>query len=506
MDFGLLVEVALRVFHPFIFLYVLAGVIGGIVVGIIPGLTATMALALLVPFTFGLTPTQGMAMLMGIYCGGVYGGSTSSILIRIPGTPSAAATLMDGYPMSQKGKAGKAIVTACFSSFCGGLLGALLMTFLAPQVARFALNFGPPEYFALAALALTVVFLLSGRSALKGFIAVLTGLLISTAGIDPISGLPRFTYGSTNMLGGISFLPAIIGLFGFSQVFTEISKLDAKPFQRAKIADMLLSRGELRKIRKVLIRSTILGVLMGILPGIGGTAACWLGYGEAKRSSKTPEKFGTGIIEGVAAPEAANNASIGGAMIPMLSLGIPGDTATAILLGALTIHGLEPGPLLFRDHIGITYSIFMSMILANFLMLVVGVAGAKIFAEVVNINKRFLLPFICVCGVIGSYAMRYNLFDVSLSIGFGIIGYFMYLYEYPIPPLILAMIMGPMAEQNLRRSLTLSDGSFLIFFTRPLSLTLIVLTVVGSYTSISMFRKLKQRETPSFPRAKKVSN
>jgi putative tricarboxylic transport membrane protein len=220
-----------------------------------------------------------------------------------------------------------------------------------------------------------------------------------------------------------------------------------------------------------------------------------LGYGEAKRRSKNPEKFGTGVIEGVAAPEAANNASIGGAMIPMLSLGIPGDTATAILLGALTIHGLEPGPLLFRDHIEVTYSVFMSMILANFLMLVVGVAGAKYFAEVVNLNKRILLPMICVCGVVGSYAMRYNLFDVYLSLGFGVMGYFMYLYEYPIPPLILAMIMGPMAEMNLRRALTLSNGNFMIFFTRPLALVLILLTIIGCYTSITMFRKIKDRET-----------
>lgn len=495
MDFGLLLDTAFKVFHPFIFFYVLLGVVAGIVVGVIPGLTATMALALLVPFTFGLTPTQGMAMLMGIYCGGVYGGSTSSILIRIPGTPSAAATLMDGYPMAQQGRAGKAIVTACFSSFSGGLFGALLMTFLAPQVARFALHFGPSEYCALAFLALTVVFLLSGRSILKGIIAVMVGLLISTVGIDPISALPRFTYGSTNLLGGISFLPAIIGLFGFSQVFSEISKLEVKPFQKTKITDILLNANDLAKIKSVLFRSTIMGVLMGILPGIGGTAACWLGYGEAKRKSKYPEKFGTGIIEGVAAPEAANNASIGGAMIPMLSLGIPGDTATAVLLGALTIHGLEPGPLLFRDHIDVTYSVFMSMILANFLMLVVGLVGAKVFAEVVNINKRILLPLICICGAIGSYAMRYNLFDVFLSLGFGVIGYFMYLYEYPIPPLVLALIMGPMAEQNLRRALTISDGNFLIFFTRPISLTLIFLTIIGFYTSITRLREMQRRSS-----------
>ncbi|MBW2149360.1 MAG: tripartite tricarboxylate transporter permease [Deltaproteobacteria bacterium] len=479
------------------FLYVLLGVVAGIVVGVIPGLTATMALALLVPFTFGLAPTKAMAMLMGIYCGGVYGGSTSSILLRIPGTPSAAATLMDGYPMAQQGRAGKAIITACVSSFAGGLLGALLMTFLAPQVARFALRFGPAEYFTLALLALTVVFLLSGRSILKGIIAMLVGLFISTVGLDPISGLPRFTYGTTNLLGGISFLPAIIGLFGFSQVFTEISKIDVKPFQKKKITSIFLSREDFAKIKSVLLRSTIMGVLMGILPGIGGTAACWLGYGEAKRKSKNPEKFGTGIIEGVAAPEAANNASIGGAMIPMLSLGIPGDTATAILLGALTIHGLEPGPLLFRDHINVTYSVFMSMILANILMVVVGVAGAKVFAEVVNINKRVLLPLICVCGVIGSYAMRYNLFDVYLSLGFGVLGYFMYLYEYPIPPLVLAMIMGPMAEQNLRRTLNISDGSFMVFFTRPISLTLILLIIIGCYTSITKLREIQRRSPES---------
>lgn len=495
LDFDLLFQAfATVMLTPINFLFVFIGITAGIIVGALPGLTATMGCALLIPFTFGLPPIQGLLMLIGIFCGGIYGGSISGILIRTPGTPAAAATLLDGYPLAQKGMAGKAIGIATIASFVGGTTSAITMTFLSPQIAKIGLKFGPPEFCALAIFGLGMIITISGRSLLKGFISALFGLLITVIGFDPLSGVPRFTFGSQNLLGGVTFIPALIGLFGYAQVFRNIEKITILPNVKSKVENILPKMGELLSTLKIMFKSAVMGTFIGSIPGTGCDVAAFITYGEAKRSSKHPEKFGTGILEGVAAPEAGNNGATGGAMIPMLTLGIPGDAVTAVLLGALTIHGMQPGPMLFKDHLDIIYPIFAGMIMAQFVLLIVGLSGARYFAKLINIDRKILTPIIFLLCVVGSYAMRFSFFDVGLSLIIGVIAYFMEYYDYPVSPILLALILGPMAEQNLRRSLIISHGDVTIFFTRPISAAFIILAVVVIITSYYRIKKSMDRE------------
>jgi putative tricarboxylic transport membrane protein len=495
MDFDLLFRAfATVMLNPTNFFFVFVGITAGIIVGALPGLTATMGCALLIPFTFGLPPIQGLLMLIGIFCGGIYGGSISGILIRTPGTPSAAATLLDGYPLSQKGMAGKAIGISTIASFVGGTTGAIIMTFLSPQIAKIGLRFGPPEFFALAIFGLGMIITISGRSLLKGIISALFGLLITVIGFDPLSGVPRFTFGSQNLLGGVTFIPALIGLFGYAQVFRNIEKITILPQTKSKVEKILPRLSEIISTLKTMIKSAMMGTFIGSIPGTGCDVAAFITYGEAKRSSKHPEKFGTGILEGVAAPEAGNNGATGGAMIPMLTLGVPGDAVTAVLLGALTIHGLQPGPMLFKDHLDIIYPIFAGMIMAQFILLIVGLSGARIFARLINIDRRILTPVIFFLCVVGSYAMRFSFFDVGLSLIIGVIAYFMEYYGYTVSPILLALILGPMAEQNLRRTLIISHGNALVFFKRPISAAFIILTVFVIISSYYRIKKANERE------------
>ncbi len=495
MDFQLLYQAFSTVLlNPINFLYVFLGITGGIIVGALPGLTATMGCALLIPFTFGRPPVQGLLMLLGIFCGGIYGGSISSILIRTPGTPSAAATALDGYPLAQKGLAGKAIGVATVASFLGGTTGAIIMTFLSPQIAKFGLRFGPPEFFALAFFGLGMIITVSGRSLLKGLISALFGLLLTTIGFDPLSGVARFTFGSRNLLGGVTFIPALIGLFGYAQVFRNIEKMKLVPHVKSKIEHILPTFQEIRSTLSTIFKSALMGTFIGSVPGTGCEVAAFVSYGEAKRSSDHPEKFGTGVLEGVAAPESGNNAATGGAMIPMLTLGVPGDAVTAVLLGALTIHGLQPGPMLFRDHLDVVYPIFAGMIMAQFILLLVGLAGARVFASIINVDRRILTPIIFFLCIVGSYSMRFSFFDVGLSLVIGIVAYFMEYYGYSVSPILLALILGPMAEQNLRRSLIISHGDPLIFFKRPISAILIGIAVVMMVSSYYRIKKAMERE------------
>ena len=479
---------------PYSLLFILIGVTAGIMVGCLPGLTATMGCALLVPFTFSMAPIQGLLMLMGIFTGGIYGGSISGILIRTPGTPAAAATLIDGHPLSLQGKAGKAIGISTIASFIGGTIGALIMAMLAPQIAQFGLNFGPPEFFALAVFGLTMIISISGDSLLKGAIAALFGLLLTTIGFDPLSGVPRFTFGNENLLGGITFIPALIGLFGFAQVFRNIERMEIVPQVKSNVGKILPKVKEIKSLLPTMIKSGGMGVMTGSVPGLGADVAAFIAYGEAKRTSKTPEQFGKGALEGVAAPESANNAATGGAMIPMLTLGVPGDAVTAVLLGALTIHGFQPGPLLFRDHLDIVYPIFAGMILCQLVLLIVGLGGARIFAKLINIDIKILTPVIFLLCIVGSYSMRFSFFDVGLALSIGVLAYFMGKAKFPTAPILLALILGPMAEQNMRRSLMLSHDDLTIFFTRPISAGFLVLAVFMAYTSYRKFQKLKQIE------------
>lgn len=466
----------------------------GIIVGAIPGLTATMGIALLVPFTFGMNPITGIVMLLGIYTGAIYGGGIASILIKTPGTPAAAATTFDGYPMAQKGLAGKAIGMATVASGIGGTFTALCLTFFAPILANFALRFSAPEYFALAIFGLSVTVTLAGKSPLKGFISGALGLLIAMVGLDPMGGFPRFTFGFAEMTGGFAFVPMLIGLFALSEGFRQVELVLTAPKVEAVLKDILPKLHELKECAATFVRSCIIGLIVGITPAIGAETSCFVSYAEAKRTSKHPEKFGTGILEGVAAPQCAENASTGGDLLPMLTLGLPGDAATAVLMGALTIHNLQPGPLLFRDHADLVHEIFAGMITANIVFVILGLTFARFFARVININRRYLIPLIFIFCMVGSYAIDNTLFDLATAVVFGFVGYLMMRYGYPVSPMVLAQILGAMMESNFRRSMAMSRGDPLIFVTRPIAVTILVLAAFTTVVAIRRQRRALQRE------------
>lgn len=493
MDFGLfLTSLGNVVLHPSVLLMVFIGVAGGITIGALPGLTATMGVALLVPFTFGRPPTESLAMLLGIYCGAMYGGSISAILIRTPGTPAAAATVLEGYPMGQKGQAGRALSMALFASFCGGTIGALIMTFLSPVVSRFALEFGPVEYFALALFGLSVIISISGDSVVKGVMSGMFGLLLATIGFDPISGFPRYTFGRVELLEGPAFIPTLIGLFAVSEILNSIEKMGVLEEIKASIDRYIPSWQDIKVSLKNIVKSSLIGTAIGSIPGAGGDIAAFVSYGEAKRSSKHPHLYGTGVIEGVAATEAANNACSGGAMIPLLSLGVPGDAVTAVLLGAFVIQGLQPGPLLYREHLDVVYNVFASMLVANVAMLLVGMAGIRLFARIILVKREILNPVIFVLSLVGSFAMRQNIFDVGLTLAFGVLGWIMMRAKFPLSPILLALILGPMTEANLRRALTISQGDYSILVSRPIAIALFVLAALSLVVGILNQRKIRK--------------
>lgn len=495
MDFnwGLMMSSYGAVFTPSIIFMICVGTAAGITIGALPGLTATMGVALLVPLTFGRPALESISMLIGIYCGAMYGGSISAILIRTPGTPAGAATVLDGYPMAQRGEAGRAMSMALFASFFGGVVGALIMTFASPYISSIALEFGPVEYFGLAIFGLSVIVSISGRSLIKGAMSAFLGLLIASIGFDPISGFPRFTMGMMEMMEGPPFIPTLIGLFAVSEVFNEIQKTGKIQQAKANLDRYLPTWADIKATYKTLIRSSLIGSGIGAIPGAGGDIAAFVAYGEAKRASKEPEKFGTGEINGVAASESANNACSGGAMIPLLSLGVPGDAVTAVLLGAFVVQGLQPGPMLYKEHMDVVYQIFAAMMLAQFAMQFIGMAGIRLFAKVILVDRAILTPAIFVLSMVGAFAMRSNIFDVYTTLAFGLVGYVLARYDYPLSPILLALILGPMAESNLRRAMVISDGNPAILFSRPIAVGLMVLAVASLVMSIRGHRKIAAR-------------
>ncbi|HHU69541.1 MAG TPA: C4-dicarboxylate ABC transporter permease [Thermoanaerobacterales bacterium] len=489
MDF---LDAFLVVLQPGNLIFIIIGVISGIIVGAIPGLTATLAISLLLPFTFGLETIPALIMLMGIYCGSMFGGSITAILVRAPGTPGAAATAIEGYPLTVKGQGGKAIGMAAVASFIGGIFSAGVMIWLSPIISNFALQFSYPEYFALAFFGLTIIFSVSGKSFLKGMISGTIGLLLSTVGLDYIIPHPRFTFGVFELMIGFPLLPSVIGLFAVSEVFRMLEKSEEIGRITNKIGRTVPSLKEIKDCAFVFLKSSIIGTLVGALPGAGANIASFVAYSEARRTSKQRDKYGTGVIEGIAACESANNAVTGGAMIPMLTLGIPGDAVTAVLLGALTIQGLMPGPLLFRDHLNIIRPLFAGILIANIVMLVAGLAGANIFARIATIRKSVLLPAIAIFSLVGAFAAESSIFHMGIAVGFGIMGYFLEKNGYPLAPIALAIILGPLAETSFRNSLLKSDGSLSIFFTRPISLVLIIIAVLSVVFTI--YREIKAKK------------
>lgn len=495
MDWGALGQGFLTVLAPGHLLALLLGTVGGIAVGSIPGLTATMAIALMVPFTFSMDAVTGMVMLLGIYTAAIYGGSISAILMRTPGTPAAAATVLDGYPLAQKGLAGKAIGMATVCSWIGGTASALFLTFFTPQLARVALSFSSPEFFAMALFGLTTVSALAGGSMVKGLVSAGLGLLFSFQGLDPIAGFPRFTFGQMALLNGPSFVPALIGLFALSECFRGLrTAREFVPVTRV-VKDILPSLRELAASGWTIVRGIFIGIIVGLVPALGAETACWVNYAESKRRSREPEKWGTGILEGVAAAETANNASTGGDLVPTLTLGVPGDAATAVMMGALTLHGMQPGPLLFRDHPAMVYAIFAGMILANFAFLAVGLLGARIFARIALVDRKVLVPLVFLFSLIGAWAVGGNLFDVWTALFFGVLGYLLQSYGYPVSPMVIALVLGPMLEQNYRRTLIAAGGSAAPFFTRPISAAMLLITAASLVLVVR--RSLQQRRAPA---------
>jgi len=475
---------------PATLLAMVFGVASGIVIGALPGLSSTMGVALLLPLTFGMEPSAGLPMLMGIYCGAMYGGSLSAILIHTPGTAAAAATCLDGYPMAQRGEANKAIKYSLFASFCGGIFSAFVLLFLAAPLSRISLLLGPPEYFFLAILGLTLIGTLASKSWIKGLLSGFLGLFLATVGMDPILGMSRFTFGAVNLLSGINIIVALIGVFSLSQAFIMIEKEQEKRKVLIRknhgnvFTDFLPKISELKGTWITIIRSSVIGTVIGMIPGTGGDLASWVGYNEAKRCSKNSDKFGTGVLEGVVAAEAANNGVTGGALVPVLALGIPGSATTAVLLGGFLVHGLRPGPRFLLDNAEISYTLIISLFFINLLLLVMGSFFGKWSSNILKLKNEILAPIIIILSVIGTYSISNSMFDVQLMLFFGFLGYIMRKKEIPTAPLVLGLILGPMAERALSQSLLISSGSWGIFVSRPVSVLLFGLTLLSLGSAI----------------------
>ena len=433
----------------------------GIVFGAIPGLSATMAVALFLPVTYGMKPSNAMTMLMSLYIGGVSGGLISAILLRIPGTPSSVATCFDGHPLAAKGQAAKALGVGIVFSFLGTILSILCLMFISPWLASIAIEFGPYQYFSIAFFSLTMIASLSGNSLVKGVFSGALGFIFATVGIAPVDAVQRFTFGNIQLMSGFDILTVMIGLFAVGEIISSTKSASSEQQEEITKPDMKSVKGfgfswaEFKSQQVNMFRSAAIGIGIGILPGIGGGTANILAYSVAKNQSKYPEKFGTGVIDGVVASETSNNAAIGGALIPLLTLGIPGDTVTAMLLGGLMIHGISPGPRLFVEHTHLVYGIFAALTVATFAMLFMEFYGLRIFVKLLSIPKHILLPVIfCLCGV-GAYGLNSRIFDIWSVIVFGIIGFGFTVFRIPIAPFILGFILGPMAETSFRRGLDL---------------------------------------------------
>ncbi len=471
------------------------GTVVGILFGAIPGLTATMAVALFLPITYTLGASAGISLLVGLYIGGVSGGLISAILLKIPGTPASVATTFDGGPMMEKGEGAKALGVGIFYSYVGTLLSIFALMFIAPTLAKVALSFGPHEYFAIAIFSLTLIITLASGSMVKGLFSGVIGFAFSTVGIAPVDAIPRFTFGLTELNAGFDILPVLIGLFAISEIIKVAE--DVKTEKQATINAIKLkgfgfSMKEFFQQGWNCIRSTLIGTGIGILPGIGSGTSNIVAYMVAKKRSKYPEKFGTGVIDGIVASEASACAAVGGAMIPLLTLGIPGDTVTAMLLGGFMIHGIQPGPLLFVSQGPLVYTIFVAMLVSSLIMLVCELYGVRIFVKLLAIPKYILLPIILVLCFVGAFGLGNRMFDVGVIVFFGLLGYVFVKCKIPQTPFIIGIILGPMAETNLRRGLMLSDGSFMGFLTQPISATFLAISVASVALHIYQTHRAKK--------------
>jgi putative tricarboxylic transport membrane protein len=457
-------------------LAMIAGVTAGQLIGAVPGFTVTMTIAILLPVTYHLDPVFSILLLLGIYKGGVYGGSIPAILVNAPGTPAASATMLDGHPMAKRGQAKKALKMALYASVSADTISDIVLILVAGALAALAMKFGPPEFFALVLFSLTIIGGLTGKSVLKGMLSACFGLFVATVGLDPTTAIPRFTLNIVEVESGFALVPTMIGLFVMSEIFEQMET----GIEQAKLAifqespdpeDQRITRAEWKRSLPVILQSTAIGTFIGSIPGLGPAISTFLGYGQAQRISRHPEKFGTGVVEGVAAAEAGNSSACGATLIPLLSLGIPGDVATAVLVGAFMLHGMRPGPMLFEQHTTFVYAILVGQLFCNLVNLAVGQVTMRGYAKIVtSIPRLYLYPIVWTLCIIGSYAINANMFDVYSVLFFGIIGYGFRKVQVPLMPMLIAFILSSMLEVKLRQALIISEGSLRVFYQKPLAL------------------------------------
>jgi len=467
----------------------------GVVIGALPGLSSTMAVALLLPFTIGMEPVVAISMMAALYCAGTFGGSITAILINAPGAPPAVATALDGYPMAQRGEAGRALGIAAISSVCGGLLSLVAFIIAAPLLSKVALSFRPQEYFALTLFGLSMLAAISGKSAPRNLISGMFGVLVSVVGIHLVTGVERFTFGTNFLYDGIDFVPVLIGVFAIAELLKQADARDAAIERIKDVAIRLPGMEDMRRIWKTILRSSAIGTIVGILPAEGTTVAAIMGYNEAKRWSKTPEEFGKGCIEGVAGPEAANNAGTSGAMVPTLALGIPGSGTTAVILAALIMHGFRPGPFLMRETPEILYAIFIAMLIANFAFLFIGLAGAKVFSMITLIPRTFLWPAVFCFSIVGAYAYQQQMFDVWVMLISGLIGFVAMRHGFGPAPFVMGLVLGGLLEKNWSQSMIIFDSNWLLFFNSWIGNLFFALTALSLLSPVigMLYRRARRR-------------
>jgi putative tricarboxylic transport membrane protein len=493
-------EILLNIFQPEVLLFTALGTLIGVVMGAIPGLNSGIGIAILLPFTYRMEPATALLFLGGLYMGSGYGGSVSGILINVPGTVEASCTALEGYPMSVKGKGRQALNYALISSSFGGLVGVLAMIFLTPLLASFAVKFGPMEMFLVSLCGLVIVGSLTGNNIYSGVFAAAFGMFMSMIGIDDITGIPRFTFGLKPLIGGIQLIPVVIGIFALAEMIKQA--LDLRNNEGTATA-IHIDNSHIWPIFKdifskngwLLLKSSVIGILIGIIPGTGGAISSFIAYGEAKRTSRQSAMFGNGNPEGIIGPESANNSAVGGALVPMLSLGIPGSSTTAIMFGALLIHGLIPGPNLFIENARIGFTFSYGMLLTVVFMFLVGVFGVKIWTRVLKIKLQYLIPIVIASSLIGAYSVRNSTDDVLIAVVFGVVGLLFSKIQIPTAPIVLGLILGPLVERNLTRTLTIIEAKKVSFFSylvdSPLSLVIVGLTLLMIITTLRVQKKQK---------------
>jgi len=480
--FQLLMGGFVTVLQPTNLLFAVIGCVLGTLIGVLPGVGPAAGTAILIPVTVALDPTAAIIMLAAIYYGAMYGGTITSVLINVPGEAASAVTCLDGYEMAKRGRAGPALAIAAIGSFIGGTVATMGLVLLALPLTRLALRFGPPEFFALMVVGLSLVTGLASRSLLRAVISAVLGLLIALVGIDPVVGAPRFTFGRMELLDGFGIVPVVMGLFGIGEILLN-AEAQAQQVFDTKVSSLVLARKDIKDSAWPIARGTGIGFFLGLIPGVGAIVPTFLSYAVEKRMSKTPERFGTGMIEGVAGPETANNAYANAALIPLFTLGIPGSPTTAILMGALMLNGLVPGPMLFKEHPQFVWAVIASLYLGNVILLILNLPFIPLWVAVLKIPYSILLALVLGFCVVGAYSLSNSVFDIGAMLAFGIVGYLFKKLDIPTAPLVLTLVLGPLMERGLRQSLEMSRGDFSIFFLRPLSATLLAIAVLVIVTS-----------------------